>query len=290
MIQIDTHHHLWRYRAEEYDWISEEMQVLRQDFLLEDLKACLDSAAVSGSVAVQARETLGETEWLLALADEPLSPILGVVGWFPFLSPEMQQIVERFRQNALLRGARFVTQGRPDGFMDSRAFNDGIASLSGTDLVYDILIYRDQIDEATRLLDRHPNQRFVLDHIGKPAIRDGEFAPWKDSIVKMAERENVCCKISGMVTEADWNGWTNGQLKPYFDTALESFGPNRIMVGSDWPVLTLGASYSQWWDTVRGWIADLSTTEQEQILGSNAIEVYGLETSRLIKERMGETV
>lgn len=288
-MQIDTHHHLWRYRAEEYDWISEEMQVLRQDFLLEDLNACLASAAVTGTVAVQAKETLEETEWLLALAEEPKSAILGVVGWLPFLSPHMKQIVDRSRQNPLLRGARFITQGRPAGFMDSKAFNEGIASLGGTDLVYDILIYRNQIDEATRLLDRHPNQRFVLDHIGKPGIRDGEFARWKDSIVKMAQRQNVFCKISGMVTEADWKGWTNGQLKRYFDTALESFGPDRLMVGSDWPVLTLGASYSQWWNTVRGWLSELSSTEQEEILGGNAIKVYGLDTSRLVKEQTGET-
>jgi L-fuconolactonase len=276
MSRIDAHHHLWRYSPEEYGWIDESLLPLRQDFLPDQLAQELASSHVDGTVAVQARQTVEETEWLLQLAGEPTSTIRGVVGWLPIAEPNFPQLLDRFSAFPALRGLRHVVQAEPRGFFDEPAFNRGIARLPRHGLVYDILIVHRQLDEATRFVDRHPGQVFVLDHLAKPDIRHGEIARWKAAITELSRRSNVSCKISGMVTEADPSCWTPEQLRPYFDVALDAFGPHRMMIGTDWPVLTVGCGYGQWWETVEAWSNELSRSEQHAILGETAQRVYRL--------------
>ena len=276
-MRIDAHHHLWRYSPEQYGWIGDDLRELRRDFLLDDLREVLRSARVDCTVAVQARQTIAETRSLLELASEEYSPIAGVVGWLPIASEHFESTLHEFLAAPRLKGLRHVVQAEPAGFLDSEAFHRGIAALRGTALVYDILIYARQLPEATRFVDRHPQQSFVLDHIAKPGIRGGEIARWSAHIRELARRPNVCCKLSGMITEADPAHWTPEQLEPYFAVVLDAFGPARLMIGTDWPVLTVGCTYARWWAIVESWIAPLSVSERAGILGETAARVYGLQ-------------
>jgi L-fuconolactonase len=274
-MRVDAHHHLWHYDPVDYGWIDDSMRPLQRNFLPLDLAHEAAAANVDATVAVQARQTLDETHWLLALAET--SPLIrGVVGWAPIASPDFPDILPKLLTQPRLKGLRHVVQAEPDGFLDAPAFNAGIETLTPTGLVYDILIFARQLEEATRFADRHPNQSFVLDHIAKPDIRNDAFAPWATAIRELALRPNVACKLSGMVTEADWATWTPTQLQPYFDTVLEAFTPARLMAGTDWPVLTVACTYTQWWATLDPWLAPLSATERSQIEGETANRVYNL--------------
>ena len=274
-MRIDAHHHLWQYTAEDYGWIDDRMKVLQRDFLPADLAAEVAATRVTGSIAVQARQSLEETHWLLDLAAES-SLIKGVVGWAPIASESFTSTLETLQQNPLLKGLRHVVQAEPAGFLDAESFNRGIATMRDTSLVYEILIFARQQEEAIRFVDRHPNQLFVLDHIAKPDIANNGFAAWEPAFRELAKRQNVHCKLSGMATEADWQTWTPDLLKPYFETALEAFGPFRMVVGSDWPVLNVACSYTLWWQIITQWLAPLSITEREQIEGKTAASVYRL--------------
>ena len=278
--RIDAHHHLWKYSATEYGWIGEDMRCLRRDYLPLDLQAEMESAGVQSSVAVQARQTLEETRWLLRLAEEyPF--IAGVVGWASIASPDFPAHLEALRASPKLKGLRHVLQDEPDdAFMLREDFQRGITAMRDIGLVYDILIHERHLPYAAQLADRNPNQIFVLDHLAKPKIRAGELSPWRGHLHQLAQRPNVYCKLSGMVTEADWNHWTVKDLRPYVEAALESFGPQRLLAGSDWPVCTVAASYERWWKTLGKLISALSSSEQESILGGNAIEVYRLEGNK----------
>ncbi len=274
-MRIDAHHHLWNYTTEEYGWIDERMKVLQRNFTPADLTAEMSAAGVNGSIAVQARQTLEETRWLLDLAAK--SPVIkGVVGWAPIADETFPATLAPLQSDPLLKGLRHIVQAEPDGFLDGEAFNRGIAALRDTGLVYEILIFARQLPEAIRFVDRHPNQLFVLDHIAKPDIAGNGLSTWERSFRELAKRQNVSCKLSGMVTEADWQTWTPETLKPYFETALDAFGPSRLMVGSDWPVINLACSYTRWWQIITKWLAPLSQTEREQIEGKAAARVYGL--------------
>lgn len=274
---VDSHHHFWRYSVAEYGWIGDAMQSLRRDFLPADLQAEMAAAGVDATVAVQARQTLEETRWLLDLAQQN-SFIAGVVGWAPIASPDFSQTLDELRGVATLKGLRHVLQDEPD---DAHALRDdfqrGLKLLQGTGLVYDILIYAHQLPMAVQLVDRHPNQSFVLDHLAKPKIAARELSPWSEHLRELARRPNVVCKISGMATEADWQGWTLADLEPYLATALECFGAQRLLAGSDWPVCTVATSYQRWWNTLRQWAAQLSASEQEAIFGGNVTRIYHLE-------------
>lgn len=273
---IDAHHHLWNYSIEEYGWISEEMRNLRRDFLPADLKPHMDRAGVDGAIAVQARQTLEETGWLLEQA-EANSFLRGVVGWIPFANSDVAHHIERFAGHPKLKGFRHVVQDEPDDrFLLGSAFQAGIRQLLPTGLVYDILIYERHLSVAIEFVDAHPNQIFVLDHIAKPRIREGIFSPWRENLRELAKRPNVYCKLSGMATEADWITWTPELLHPYFEVALEAFTPSRLMFGSDWPVLEVAGSYERWASTVRTWLARLSPAEQHRVLRGTAMEAYRL--------------
>ena len=275
IVRIDSHQHFWRYNPADYDWLSGDLAVLRRDFLPAHLTSEMQAADVVGTVAVQARQQIQETDWLLDLAaDNP--GILGVVGWLPLRDPGFPALLDLYGQQKILKGLRHVLQAEPAGFMDDPSFNNGMAALRHTGLTYDILVLQRQLQEATRFVDRHPDQTFVLDHLAKPFIAAGQMQPWASQIQEMSRRPNVVCKISGMVTEADLRCWSADQLKPYFDIVLECFTPARMMAGSDWPVLRAGCSYKLWWQILSGWVAVLSPDEQSEILGGTATRTYRL--------------
>ena len=273
---IDAHHHFWRYNTQDFGWIDDAMRVIRRDFLPIDLEKEIRAAGVDGVVSVQARQSLEETHWLLELAGQ--NPFIrGVVGWAPLIAPDADKIVGELAANPKLRSLRHVLQGEPDERYMLRAdFNRGLAALQLHNLAYDILIFERHLPQSIELVDRHPEQVFVLDHVAKPRIKDNLLEPWRKNIFELAKRENVYCKISGMVTEADYTRWTEAQLLPYVDTVLEAFGPQRLMLGSDWPVSLVACDYSRWVNLVRSWIKKLSAAEQKRILGDTAIEAYRL--------------
>jgi L-fuconolactonase len=275
--RIDAHHHFWCYTPAEYGWIGEGMVRLRRDFLPPDLEAETRPAQVDGAVTVQARQSLEETRWLLGLAKQ--YPFLsGVVGWLPVASDDFPSHLQQFSSMPELKGLRHVIQDEPDDYYILREdFNRGIAALRGTQLVYDILIYEKHLPQTIQFVDRHPHQIFVLDHIGKPRIGQGLLDPWRTHILELAKRGNVCCKISGMVTEANWQTWSPDDLRPYFDVVLEAFGPQRLMMGSDWPVCLLATTYARWLQTLEALIRPLSIDERSRILGETATEVYRLQ-------------
>jgi L-fuconolactonase len=274
--KIDAHHHLWKYTAVEYPWISENMGPLRRDFLIHDLVDVLKASAIEGVITVQATQTLAETRWLLGLASSH-DFIRGVVGWVALADPTVERDLEQLSTHAKLKSVRHLLHDEPDDFYMLREdFNRGINLLNDFNLRYDLLIFERHLQQTIQFVDRHPNQIFILDHMAKPRIREGMMSPWKENLTELARRENVFCKLSGLVTEASWQSWTKADLDPYLQVVLTAFGAKRVMFGSDWPVLLLGSSYKRWVDTVRRGISHLSEYEQERILGKTAVEVYRL--------------
>jgi L-fuconolactonase len=273
---LDAHHHFWRYNAQDFGWIDDAMRVIRRDFLPPDLAKTIHAAGVDGVVSVQARQSLEETRWLLELA-EANSFVRGVVGWVPLITPDIENLLGELAANPKLRAVRHVLQREPDEcYMLREDFARGIQALRAHRLAYDILIFERHLPQTIPFVDRHPQQIFVLDHLAKPRIKDGLLEPWRKNIIELARRPNVYCKLSGMVTEADYLNWTEAQLRPYFEMVLEAFGPRRLMFGSDWPVCLVACDYARWANLVRGWIGKLSATEQARILGETAAEAYGL--------------
>jgi len=252
------------------------MRVIRRDFLPEDLRGEIARAGIEGVVSVQARQSLSETRSLLEFADGN-DFIKGVVGWVEISSARVSEDLERFAAKPKFKSVRHVIQGeQDDNFILRSDFNRGIRVLKRFSLAYDILVLERHLPQTIRFVDDHPDQVFVMDHIAKPRIKDGIFEPWNQNIRELAKRPNVSCKISGMVTEADFSRWSEAELRPYFDTVLEAFGPQRLMFGSDWPVCLVASSYATWRDVVSHWVAGLTTHEQDRILGGTAVEVYKL--------------
>ena len=274
-MKIDAHHHFWKYNAAEYGWIDETMKVIRRDFLPPNLEKEIRTVGIDGVVSVQARQTLEETRWLLSMAAQQKF-IKGVVVWVPLTKRSVREELELFGAEPKLRSVRHVVQAEADGYMLRDDFNAGVAALHQFGLAYDILIFERQLPEASRFVDRHANQVFVLDHIAKPRIKENLLDPWRQNITEFARRENVYCKVSGMVTESDFDTWTEVQLQPYFETVLEAFGPRRLMFGTDWPVCLVACSYSRWYEIVRRFAAKLSDDEQASLFGTTACRAYGL--------------
>lgn len=274
--RIDAHQHFWRYAPDTHSWIDDAMWALRRDFLPADLEPLLRAAGFDGCIAVQAQQDLAETRWLLGLADE-YAFIRGVVGWVDLCAPDVRVQLARVAAHPRLRGIRHIVQAEPDGFMLRADFQRGIAALEEFGLTFDILIYARQLTEATALVEAFPRQRFVVDHIAKPEIRAHEFEAWGRGIAAISRHRNVLCKLSGVVTEADWNTWTPADLQPYIDVVLDSFGPDRLMVGSDWPVCTLAGEYGNVMAAAMTGIEVLSPVEQDAVLGGNAARFYRLD-------------
>ena len=272
---IDAHHHLWHYSTAEYAWIDDRMTALRRDFLPADLVLELAKTGVDGAVTVQARQTLEETRWLLELA-RSCEAIRGVVGWAPLAAPDFKAAVSALATDPKLVGLRHIVQAEPEGFLDGLDFNRGVDAMQQIGLVYDVLIVESQLDEAIRFVDRHPRQPFVLDHIAKPKIATAEIEPWQTRIRELSKRSNVCCKLSGMVTEDSWSSWSIESLRPYLDTVVEAFGTDRLMAGSDWPVCLLATSYPRWWQVLRDYFANFSDDERAKIFGATVTRIYDL--------------
>jgi len=274
-MRIDAHHHFWNYSAAEYGWIPDAKPNLRRDYGPADLQRELTMTGIDGVVSVQARQTIEETRWLLELAGaHPF--VRAVVGWVPLISASAADDLDRFAKHPKLRAVRHVLQDEPDEYMARDDFNRGISMLAGRGLVYDILIFERQLRSAIALVDRHPNQQFVLDHLAKPRIKDHVLDPWRENLLELSRRQNVTCKLSGIITEADHAAWSPADLKPYVETALEAFGPSRLMFGTDWPVCLLAGSYERWHVTVAELTAQLSVDEQAWLMGRSAIRAYNL--------------
>jgi len=273
---IDAHHHLWHYTPGEYPWMSDRMQALRRDFTVDDLRVQCNANGVTGTVAVQARQSLEETDWLLSCA-ESSSLIRGVVGWVPLVSPNIESCLAALAERPLLKGVRHVLHDEADPLYILRDdFNAGIRALRSHGLTYDLLIFETHLPQTIEFVDRHPQQRFVLDHIAKPRIAENRMEPWRSSLFALSERPNVLCKLSGLVTEANWKDWSVKDLEPYFDTVVSAFEPSRLMFGSDWPVITVASSYGRWVETVDAWLATLSRGEAQAIRSETAARCYRL--------------
>ena len=273
---IDTHHHCWNYSAKEYDWINDDMKAIRKDYLPVDLLKEIKAAGVDGAVSVQARQTVEESDWLLGMAEKN-DFLKGVVGWVDLRGKGVDKDLERLAKHKKFKGVRHVVQGEPDdNFILGAAFNEGIKKLLKYDLRYDILILEKHLKPSIAFVDKHPKQVFILDHIAKPRIKERILSPWRENMLELAKRPNVYCKISGMLTEADWKKWSAADLAPYFDTTLQAFGPKRLMLGSDWPVMLVAGKYKQWVEMVKQVVSRYSAAEQDRILSKNAVEAYKL--------------
>ena len=275
-MRVDAHQHFWKYNPVEYEWIDDSMAAIRRDFLPEDLAPELERNELQGSVAVQTRQTLEETRWLLELAARS-SKILGVVGWVDLRSPDMRAQLSAFTRNPKLVGIRHIVQSEPDDrFLLRQDFLRAITLLEEFDLAYDILIYTKHLPVAAEFVERFPKQRFVLDHLAKPAIKSREIETWAAGIRRLAAFPNLFCKLSGLVTEADWQRWKPQDITPYLDIAFEAFGTARLMIGSDWPVCLVAGSYSRTMDVVKDYLKRHPADIREAVLGENARRFWKL--------------
>lgn len=278
-VRIDSHQHFWRYSPAQHGWIDDRMGAIRRDFGPEHLGPLLAECGIGGCITVQVDQTLDETRSMLDTADaHPF--VVGVVGWVDLRSPAVGEQLRAFASHPRFVGVRHIVQGEPDPrFVLQDDFQRGVRTLQEFDLVYDVLVYPHQLAAAVELAERHPQQSFVLDHLAKPRIATGERTTWARDLASFARLPNTSCKVSGMVTEADWTHWRGSDLQPYFRTALESFGPRRLMYGSDWPVCLVASGYRRWFDLVQSWLTDLPALDREQVLGGTAARVYGIADS-----------
>ena len=275
-MSIDAHQHFWRYSAAEYDWIDDSMARLRRDFLPADAEREMAGAGFHACVAVQARQTLEETRWLISLADAHRF-IVGVVGWVDLQAVDARAQLERFAGHPKLVGIRHIVQAEPDDrFLLRPAFCRGIALLEEFGLAYDLLIYPRHLPAAAELASRFERQRFVLDHLAKPEIRRGELQHWARDLARLAALPNVSCKLSGLVTEASWRTWTSGQIRPYLDVAFDCFGADRLMIGSDWPVCTLAAGYDRTMALVTEYLSGRPRQERDAVTGGTAQRFWNI--------------
>lgn len=274
MKRIDSHQHFWQYNPAEHIWMTDAMQVLKQNFMPADLDSLLPQIGFDGCIAVQARQSIEETNWLLKLANEN-DFIKGVVGWVNLRSPDIDEVLSGYANQKKLVGVRHVVHDEADdNFMLQPAFQNGIAALKEFNLTYDLLLFAKHIPVALQLVEKFPEQYFVVDHIAKPFISKKEFSPWKEDLKELAKHPNVFCKLSGMVTETKWNDWKADDFKQYLDIVAESFGTNRIMIGSDWPVCTLSGNYSSTMSIVINYANQFSKEISDGILGGNCINFY----------------
>ncbi|GAB2943549.1 amidohydrolase family protein [Hymenobacter coalescens] len=276
MSRIDAHQHFWRYEPVRDAWISADMQAIRRDFGPDDLAPLLRRHGFQGCVAVQADQSERETAWLLALAAaHPF--IRGVVGWVDLQAADVVERLAYYQQFPRLKGFRHVLQGEADrALMLTPAFRRGLGALQAHGFTYDLLIRPDQLGYAAELADIFPTQPFVLDHMAKPYIQRGELEPWRRQLRALAGRENVLCKVSGLVTEADWQHAQPADFRPYLDAAFEAFGPQRLLYGSDWPVCNVAGGYARAYGLVEDYLRTFSAEEQRQFWGETAAQFYRL--------------
>jgi len=277
---IDSHQHFWKYDPARDAWITDQMSVLRRDFLPDDLTPECTKNGIDATIAVQADQSESETLFLLDLAAKHAN-IAGVVGWVDLCSPEVAERLSFFSNCDKLVGFRHVAQSEPDDrFLVGDAFVNGVACLGRFGFAYDILIFPKQLPAALELVAKFPAQRFVIDHMAKPAVKTRDSALWTERICAVAQNPNVFCKLSGLVTEADWERWKAEDFTPYLDVVFEAFGAERLMFGSDWPVCLLAANYGQVKEIVENYLRARPTREKEMIFGGNAARFYKLKANQ----------
>jgi L-fuconolactonase len=276
-MRIDAHQHFWRYAPDQFPWITPEMRPLQRDFLPQDLGPGLRSVDIDGTIAVQARANADETRFLLKMAAK-YTWIRGVVGWVDLCADGVETELARLVTDRKLKGVRHPVQDEPDErFLERRDFQRGLEKLAAFDLVYDLLLHPHHLPGATRLVGDFPAQRFVLDHLGKPDVRNGGLEPWSEHLRALARNPNAHCKLSGLVTQARWNAWKHEDFAPYLDVAYEAFGPDRVLFGSDWPVALVAAKdYAAVHGVIERWAQPLGAAAREKLFGANAARVYRL--------------
>ncbi|HXS56378.1 MAG TPA: amidohydrolase family protein [Hanamia sp.] len=278
MQKIDSHVHFWKYDAVKDAWITDDMKLLQRDFFPKDIELQLHENSVDGVIAVQADQSEAETDFLIALAREN-SLIKGVVGWVDLQDEQVELRLQHYSEFAVVKGFRHIVQGAPAGFLKGQSFMNGVRQLKKFDFTYDVLIYENQLEEAIEFVNEFPGQKFIIDHCAKPAIKNKKVTDtigigWKRGMQEIAQNENVFCKLSGLVTEAAWNEWNDKDFYPYLDVVFESFGTDRLVFGSDWPVMMLSATYAKWINLLEQYLSAFSIEERRAIFAENAIKFY----------------
>ena len=272
---IDSHQHFWNYDPIKDAWIDDSMEVIRRDFLPKDLKPLLDENAIDGCIAVQADQSENETDFLLSCAQKNKF-IKGVIGWLDLTSDNLESRLNHYIKNPLFKGLRHIVQAEKDDYLFREDVQKGISKLANYNLTYDILIFPSQLDAAIELVKKFPKQQFVLDHIAKPHISNSMDELWRSNIIELSKNQNVSCKLSGLVTETNNYTFNDIDFYPYLDIIFQSFGPKRILFGSDWPVCLLAANYKKVYDLIFDYLDNHSTEIKAQIFGLNAIKIYNL--------------
>ncbi|PKA96540.1 L-fuconolactonase [Flavobacteriaceae bacterium MAR_2009_75] len=279
-MKIDSHQHFWVYDTEKHAWIDDSMAQIRRDFLPADLKPIYETHNIDGCVAVQADQSLEETDFLINLAGAN-DLVKGVVGWVDLKSKKIAADLDRYSHQKILKGWRHIVQGEKDhNFLLRPDFLNGISLLKNYDYTYDILVFPHQLGAVLEFVKKFPNQKFVIDHMAKPYVKDGFFDGWAVLMKEIGKHENVFCKLSGMITEADYSTWTVEQLKPYINVVMQAFGSSRVMFGSDWPVCMVAGTYTHVLKIITDYISTFNAEEQNRIMGGNAIEFYNIKMQK----------
>jgi len=279
MTRIDAHQHFWFYKADRDTWIDESMSVLKQNFLPEDLQPLMNEASLGGCVSVQAGQSEKETHFLLNLANE-FEAVRGVVGWVDLRADDLEDRLDHFDRFPKLKGFRHILEEDPDPELITKPeFQEGLRVLGERGYTYDILIYAHQLEQTVKAIQDLPEMPLVIDHLAKPDVEAGWIDDWSEWMRKLSDHEHVHCKLSGLVTEANWADWEADAFTPYLDVAYEVFGPERLMFGSDWPVCTLAASYAEVVDLIETYVSDRPEAEQNRVFGETAAEFYDLDVS-----------
>lgn len=274
-MNIDSHVHFWKYDKKKYDWIDNTMKTLQQDYLPEHLSLTLKRNDIDGVVAVQAIQTEYDTNFLVELS-KTHDVIKGVVAWIDLQADNVEERLQHFSQYPIIKGYRHVVQGEPLDFLARENFRRGVRALKAFNYTYDILIFHHQLQPALDFVRAFPDQPFVVDHCAKPDIRHKNIDEWKKHMQEMASFPNVCCKLSGLFTEANWKEWSAGDFYPYLDVVFEAFGVDRLLFGSDWPVMLLSGIYVQWKSLLEKYMENFQPEDREKVFGGNAIQFYNL--------------
>ena len=274
-MMIDAHVHFWNFDAARDTWITDDMKILRQDFLPQDLSAHLKENKIDGCVAVQADQNETDTTFLVELSKT--NPFIkGVVGWIDLQDENIEKRLEYFSQFPIIKGWRHIVQAEPDNFLQRKNFQLGMQALSGFNYTYDLLISNKQLKESLEFVSKFPQQKIIIDHCAKPDIKNKGIADWKMYMKEIAGYPNVYCKLSGLITETKWKEWTAAVFYPYLDTVFELFGTGRLLFGSDWPVMQLSGNYQQWKNLLEKYMQNYSSADREKIYGLNAVQFYNL--------------
>lgn len=272
---IDTHIHFWKYNKIKDAWITDDMKMLQKDFLPQDLKPVLEENNVNGVIAVQADQSENENEFLIELSKKD-SFIKGIVGWADFQNENIENKLLYYSKFPVIKGFRHIVQAESPGFLKSEIFLNGIELLKKFNFTYDILIYEKQLEETIEFVNKFPKQKFIIDHCAKPDIKNRSIKDWEKGIEEISKNKNVYCKLSGLTTETNWTRWEEKDFHPYLDIVFESLGTDRLVLGSDWPVVLISGGYSKWKNLLENYMRGFSKEEKEKVFEGNAVEFYNI--------------